>query len=294
MPNAQGYIDPYDNRIGSGSTPAGISGSANRAYTYTPTEGQTSMGLLNKYTQHDTPLLRNARTRAGEYSAQRGMLNSSIAAGNAERAGIESAGQFALTDAGHMNNAMLKNVDVLNDREAERAAAASLSSVTGLINSAGDARNASEREAQLQLQRERLAFEGEQQQLDRVTGADMARMGYDFDTGLENLRTGNQRILLGDQYGYNRGMENLQSDNRYNNDSRLADQDAYNRAGLSRQEYEQQLWTGMVNRSMEQPEIMGNPEGFNNFASYAMRQGPNGRHEFLDRNSYFNRPRSGG
>lgn len=92
------FRDPYDNRIGGGQLPSGISGSVNRAYTWSPTRDQSSFGLLNRYTDSGSPMVRQAEQKAANQAASRGLLNSSIAAGAGRAAAIDAAGQFASQD----------------------------------------------------------------------------------------------------------------------------------------------------------------------------------------------------
>lgn len=285
MPAPNGYINPYDTRIGSGSLPSGIAGSENRAYTYTPQDNQTSFGLVNRYTQQGSPLLDNARRGAGEFASRRGLLNSSIAAGNAERAAIDTAGQFAQQDAGLISNAMLKNVDVLNAREAERAAEAMQNNMSSLVNSNAEAQRQSEAANRLQLQREALAFEGEQGQLGRIHQADIGRMNYGFDVGMENLSSGNQyrnQYRLNDQgygqdlgraqqqYGFARGLNEqanqFQSDRDYNDF----------RYGVVRDS---------LNNMFSEAEYL-DPEFGQQFMAWASSIDPNGRPTYVNRNPY--------
>ncbi len=150
-------LNPYDPRIGNGALPSGVSGSANRAYVSEVPDNQSTMGLLNRYTQQSSPYIQNARRGAMEMAAERGTLNGSMAAGNAQRAAIDAAGAVAANDAGLMSAARLKNVDVLNAREAERAAQEMASTMTGVISEANSSAANAQREAALQLQRERRA-----------------------------------------------------------------------------------------------------------------------------------------
>ena len=219
-----GFIDPYDNRIGGGQLPAGISGSANRAYTWSPQGGQTSFGLLNRYTAGGSPMIKQAESKAAQQAASRGLLNSSIAAGAGRAAAIDAAGQFATTDSNQQTAAMLKNVDVLNANEAARAASEMQSTMTGVISEANTAAANAERESRLQLQRENLAFSGEQQQLDRIHGTDMSRMGYSQQLGLGEQGYGFQRGLNDQTYGHDIGRQTNASNLDYRNQSSLGAQ----------------------------------------------------------------------
>jgi hypothetical protein len=230
-------------------------------------------------------LLSNARRGANEFASRRGLLNSSIAAGNAERAAIETAGQFAQQDSDLINSAMLKNVDVLNDREAERAAERMQTTMSGFVNEQNSAGAAADREARLQLQREQLAFDGEQGQLGRVHQADMGRLNYGFDVGMENLSSGNRyrdTYNLNDQgyehdlgrarqqYGYARGLAEL--GDRFN---RERDERDY-RYGSARD---------FLNNSFREAEYL-DPEFMNQFMGFLNQTDPNGRRSVVNRNPY--------
>lgn len=284
MPNPT-YIDPYDTRIGSSGLPSGITGSANRAYTYTPQDNQTSYGLLNQYTSRGGPMMNAARTRANEFSARRGLLNSSIAAGNAERSAVESAGQFALNDSGLINSAMLQNVKVLNDREAENANAAAFNNLSSLVNTNQEAARRTEAENRLQLQREALAFEGEQGQLGRVHQADMGRMNYGFDVGMENLSSSNQ---YRNQYGLNRqnyGYDLGRAQQQYGFQRGLNEQQNQFQSDRDYNDFRYGTVRDILNNSFQEAEYL-DPEFLNQYMAFATNIDPNGRPSYVNRNPY--------
>lgn len=232
-----GYIDPYDSRIGGGALPSGISGSANRAYTWSPQTGQSSFGLLNRYTASGSPMIRQAESRAAQQAASRGLLNSSIAAGAGRAAAIDAAGQFAESDANQQTAAMLKNVDVLNANEAARAASEMQSTMLGAINEANTSAANADREARLQLQREQLAFSGEQNQLDRIHGTDMSRLGYQQQLGLGEQGYGFDLGRMGAEYGYDIGRATNASNLDYRNQSSLGAQQFGYQRQLNQDDY---------------------------------------------------------
>ena len=85
----------------------------------------TVEGRLNKLLSKDNPYIKTARANAAEASNQRGLLNTSIAAGTGEKAAIESAFPIAAQDASTANafrqneqafnyNAALQNASAAN------------------------------------------------------------------------------------------------------------------------------------------------------------------------------------
>lgn len=59
--------------------------------------------LVGSFTDSNSPYLQSARRRGIETAGQRGLMNSTIAAGNAERAGIESIQPFVSEAVGLLN-----------------------------------------------------------------------------------------------------------------------------------------------------------------------------------------------
>lgn len=126
-------------------------------------------------------------TQAGErFAANRGLLNSSIAAG-ASRAEAYKAGMpIAAADANSINSAEEQNVAVLNQNHMQERqlmneatiAAANQQSAQGAYE-AGAREAAADREFRRQMQREQYGYEGEQRQLDRLH--DFGTMDREYD-----------------------------------------------------------------------------------------------------------------
>lgn len=231
-----GYANAYDPRIGNSPLPPGITGSANRAYVGYTQPDQTAESHLNNMLNSDSAYMQNARTRGLELANKRGLLNSSIAAGNSQRSAIESASPIAMQDANTFAQQARQNVQVLNDREIanlQRRAA-------GGGSNAASARM--QLEGQMQLQRERLAYEGEQAELQRQYGSYNQNQGYGQALGLQN-----------NQYG-----------NMLNNQLRTDSFGAGIASGLSSQNYYQQASLAGMNN----PAIINNPQGFQNYLGY--------------------------
>lgn len=65
-------------------------------------ESMTSAGRLDQMLQSDSPLMERARTQGMQVANQRGLLNSSMAAGAAQGAMIDRAQPFALQDSNNL------------------------------------------------------------------------------------------------------------------------------------------------------------------------------------------------
>ena len=66
------------------------------------TEGMTSAGRLDRMLASDSPLMERANTKGLQQAQQRGLLNSSMAAGSAQGAMIDRAQPFALQDSSNL------------------------------------------------------------------------------------------------------------------------------------------------------------------------------------------------
>lgn len=168
----------YDPRIGNSALPAGIQGTANRAYTRDVQGSELAQNQINQITSQNSPLMRNAQMRGTRMANSRGMINSTMAGEAAQNAVIESAMPLALQDARAYQEAAGQNLQYLNQRDianmndqTNREAAWSASAAAQL-----------QAESALQRQRENLAYEGEQAELQRRYGFQMAGLENQFGT----------------------------------------------------------------------------------------------------------------
>lgn len=182
-----GYADPYDSRIGNGALPIGIQGTQNRAYTRTPQENELVENRLTNLLSRDNPYIGNARLRAEEMANSRGLLNSSMAAGAAERSAIEAGLPIASQDASTFATAASENMGALNtraladlDASLRRGDQSNALRIAGMNNAGA-----------LQRQRENLAFEGEQNALDRDWNLARDNYNYHYDLGRYDRQTQN-------------------------------------------------------------------------------------------------------
>lgn len=199
-PGTLSSLGLYKNVSASGNPAQGVRG-AGLAYVSDVGPQDLVENRLTNLTARGGQYIDNARSRGLQGAAKRGMLNSSIAQGSAERAAIESALPIASQDAQTMADTRMLNQTELNknlmqDRDiqnewllAERQASSSLEAARAMARDEQAAR-----QHDLQMQRERLAFEGEQGGLNRQFDDYMAQQGHRF--GLENMQN---------EYGYDIG-----------------------------------------------------------------------------------------
>lgn len=255
--SSSNYANPYDPRIGNGGLPPGIQGSAERAYVGYTQGDQTAEQHVNNMLNRNSAYMQNA-DRQGRRTAQgRGLLNSSIAAGNAQAAAINAAAPIAMQDANTYAQQARQNVDVLNQRAMARE------SRSGGGGSGAQAAARLAGEMQLQAQRERLAYEGEQAELQRQYGSYNQNMGY----------------------GQALGLQNNQYSNMLNNDMSMGGFQAAVNSNYSNQQYYQQA----ALQGMNNPAIINNPTGFQNYLNFI--QGPSFQNNI---NSYLNLAFGGG
>ena len=173
------------------SQAAGIQGTDGRAYTGSVQGNELVENRLgNMLNRGDSTFLDNARQRGLQQAARRGLGNSSIAAGASERSAIESAMPIATQDAQtylqtRMQNQGDLNANLMQERDiSNRMLEAEYNrQMTSSQNDQNRADAFQARQMQLQMQREGLAFEGEQQGLSRQQQEYMSRLGYDQALG---------------------------------------------------------------------------------------------------------------
>ena len=252
----------YDPRIGNSALPAGIQGTANRAYTRDVQGSELAQNQINQITSQNSPLMRNAQMRGTRMANSRGMINSTMAGESAQNAVIESAMPLALQDARAYQEAAGQNLQYLNQRDianmndqTNREAAWSASAAAQL-----------QAESALQRQRENLAYEGEQAELERRYGFQMAGLEnqfgterdyrqYGFDLGRAEQGYGFDLGRMGAEYGY--GQMQQDADMR-----RAVYADQYTRT--------QNYFDNLMNQAMENPDIF-DPQAITNMYSYYNR-----------------------
>lgn len=216
---------------------AGGSGGSN-AYVRDTQGNELVSNNLNGLLDQNGQYIQLARQSGMDQAGSRGLLNSSIAAGNSQRAAIQSALPIAQGDAAAYGAAATQNQDALNQNELtamNNATSENVANIGAGASMYGD-------DLGLMNQREGRAFSGEQQGLDRSFGDYMRQLGHSQNRDMANL---------GYQNNLGMGLFGLGADLMRGNQS------FRNQAGYG---------------AMNNPEIMANPEGFGNYMQF-MDQG---------------------
>ena len=229
----------YDPRIGNSALPAGIQGTANRAYTRDVQGNELAQNQINQITSQNSPLMRNAQMRGTRMANSRGMINSSMAGEAAQNAVIESAMPLALQDARAYQEAAGQNLQYLNQRDianmndqTNREAAWSASAAAQL-----------QAESALQRQRENLAYEGEQAELQRRYGFQMAGLENQFGQERDWRQAGiNEQS---DWRGYQ--IESMGANQRFNYDMAA-------RQWESQNQMRQMAYQGIFEQNLQNPQ----------------------------------------
>jgi hypothetical protein len=209
----------YQPPVPANSQAGGLQGTDGRGYTRNVGQSELANTHLNTMLDGNGAYIQNARRRGLESAARRGMMNSSIAAGNAERAAIEAASPFAMQAADAYGRAQTENLGYMNQNlMQERDIANQVLTDKYRADAAGQAAAGEMEAARLAAQdryrmfQEDLAFQGEQRGLDRAHDFGMSDMGYRQDLG-----------RMGSEFGYDIGRQN----NQMNWQSRENDRDFY-------------------------------------------------------------------
>lgn len=204
----------YDPRIGNSPLPEGMEGTVNKAYTRTPQEQELVENRLTGLLDRDNPYISNARQRAAEASSSRGMLNSSLAMGAAERSAIEAGMPIAAQDAATFaqaaseNQAHLNQMAQLQGQLATQIEVANIGADASKFSASMSAAAAeSQARAALQRQREQLAFQGEQAGLDRNHQYGMAQFNSNQAIHMYGLQTAHDMGMA--QFGLGRDLAML-------------------------------------------------------------------------------------
>ncbi len=213
----------YQPGVPAQSQALGMQGTDGRAYTRTVDDNELSSNRLNEITNRGGLYMENAARRGLETANRRGLLNSSIASGAAERSALEAATPLAMQEAAAFQAAQQENLGYLNQNlmQERQIANTMLGQQRDLADSAANrsANAANQRaqiEAQLRAQREQLAFQGEQAGLDRSHQIGMSDMEWQ-----QNMAT------LGYQYDFQ---------------SREADRDVYRNIALQDNQFSNQRY----------------------------------------------------
>lgn len=177
----------------------------NAAGTVTPwnvTANQTVAGNIESLLSKDSPLMQQARTRAAQQMASRGLINSSLAASAADSAMYDVANTIAQADAATQAKAAGYNVDQLNQQ---------LTLDKQLANQWN--------QAQLSADTSRYATDvnAATQKLNNESAQLIARLNNDQQLTLQKMQNENQRLLQTNQQAaqaYNNSMQYIDVINR--------------------------------------------------------------------------------
>ena len=297
-----GSINAGDPRFNQQLGPGRLNGqtTANGSvFNYIPPDEHLVAGQLKKNINTRSPLMLQAAGGAQELANARGLGSGAYAIGEAQRATIDSMLPVAAQDSETLTKVGMMNAKSANDWALmQQQLAGQNGNQNGVVVEDMSAQDReAERQNRLQLQREALAFEGEQGAYTREQQQAMALMGmygdlyqgqqdfgnqrqlgYDrfgFDRALAGDQFGYARALAGDQFGYNSSLA------RQNADLDLRQSYFNYNTGTARgmQEFYQQIILG----GMQNPEFMADPEGFFGFAEFATGSVPGPGADFFRR-----------
>lgn len=199
----------YDPRVGNGPLPQGIQGTQNRAYTRAVQPNELVSHQLSALLDSNSRYIQQARQAGMQAAANRGLLNSSLAAGTSEASAIQAGAPIASADAAAYQAAAGQNVDVLNQQNLQAMQNAA-SNYAADVGYAGTSLQVS---GQLQRQRENLAYEGEQHALDRSFTTARDYFNYHYDLG----RIGAQSRANIQEYAAHTGIDSRAQRNLFLN-----------------------------------------------------------------------------
>lgn len=243
----------YQPPVPANSQSPNLQGADNRGYVRQVQGNETVSGQLTGLLDQENPYIQNARQRGIEQANSRGNINSSIAAGNSQRAAIESALPIAQQDAATYSQTAGQNQDAMNQN---------LMQERDIAN-----RVMLDREGRLdELEKARLA-------------ADVQR--YGIDVGMAGDRE--QRAFLGEQQGLDRahqfGMTGYQAQiadwmaNQNLGRSEYAAQQGFNRdmyAGLAQMQVASltNFMSNLNQAFLNDPETFGNQEALSGWTTF--------------------------
>jgi hypothetical protein len=166
------------------------------------TKDQTVAGNIESLLAQDSPLMQQARTRANQQMASRGLINSSLAASAADSAMYDVANTIAQTDAATKAKASGYNVDQLNQQVTLDKQLANQMS-----------------QAQLSADTSRYSTDvnAATQKLNNESAQLIARLNNEQQTTLQRMQNENQRLLQTNQQAaqaYNNSMQYIDVINR--------------------------------------------------------------------------------
>lgn len=188
---------------GTSGTAQGPSGIISSAITpWNVSSDQTVAGNIESLLSKDSPLLQQARTRANQSMASRGLINSSLATSAADSAMYDVANTIAQTDAATKAKAAGYNVDQLNQQ---------VSLDKQLANQWNQAKLSSD------TSRYATDVNAATQKLNNESSQLIAKLNNDQQLTLQKMQNENQRLLQTNQQAaqaYNNSMQYIDVINR--------------------------------------------------------------------------------
>lgn len=257
------------------------------AYVYNPPEEHLVAGRLRELQSRNNPLVANARARALRRANARGDVNSSYSAGAAETAAMEAMLPVAMQDSDTLTRVNIQNAQNAAERAIAEANAnaAQGSAAVGAAMAAAERDNARmARDLQLQMQRESLAFQGEQAGYGRQHDFDMfeRQMGRDLTLGerqfLQQLAMNEQgfgfnRQLQEDAYGQDLGRMGMDWQMQRDLGNQQGDWQARIMALGDRyaaQDFQRGFYQNIFMSGMQNPYMLGDPAAFDGIMNLAL------------------------
>lgn len=257
------------------------------AYVYSPPPEHLVSGQLRQLQSRSNPLVQRARADALRRANARGDINASYAAGAAEGAAFDAMMPVAMQDSATLTRVHMQNAQNAQDRaiaEANANAARGGDAIGATLAAAERDNAEAARNLQLQLQRERLAFEGEQAgygrehdvgMFERALGRDLTlgernflqqmalnEQGFGFTRQLGEDEYGRDIGRMGYEWARDRDLTNQQGDWQ----SRILDQqNQYNIGGFQRGFFQNIIMSGISN-----PDVIGNPQAWDGLINFVM------------------------
>lgn len=251
-------VQPGGNNYPAGISGVGVDGSGTAVGTVQ--NNQLVANQLQGLLATNSPYIQQAQLAGTQQANQRGLLNSSIAAGNSEQAAIQSALPIATNDANTYSGLQTTNLNNLSKAQTQAMSDNAQLGAASISASAQEAIADANNTGALQRQREDLAYTGEQAGLDRS-----------FTQGATQQQYQNQLGLNDQQYQNQYGLANQAGQINYGTSSALASQQYYQNAGLSNQQYQQNLGLGSFNLGSS---LLQNQQQFGNSLGIAGLSNP--------------------
>lgn len=176
------------------TAPGGLATGAYGTFLRTPDASQTVRGQMVGLLRSDSPFMRVNEQKAQQFSANRGLLNSTLAGQAGRRAAIEGALPIAAADATTFSQAAAQNQDALNRMAAldlQRQAATATGGGVVYQQNALDSETEHERRKELMRLENQLNREASREDRDWRSGE--SRAEREWRTGESGLERGMQR-----------------------------------------------------------------------------------------------------